>query len=65
MPRGVRVMSDAERNLRRLVREFLKKNGRTFVQGESVKDAVDAVVSEARQVAMAAYSPPQDSGDDD
>jgi hypothetical protein len=58
-------MSDAERDLRKSVREFLKKNGRTYTQGETVKDAVDVVVTEARQAAMAAYSPPGDSGGDD
>jgi anti-sigma regulatory factor (Ser/Thr protein kinase) len=58
-------MSDAERNLRKSVREFLKKNGRTYAQAQDVKTAVDEVLVEARQAAIAAYSPPQDSGGDD
>ena len=58
MPRGVRVMSDAERELRRAMREFLKRGGRTYATAQSVKIAIDEVLDEARQDAIAAFEPP-------
>ena len=64
MPRGIRVMSDAERDLRKIMREFLKRGGRTYATAQSVKSAIDEVLDEARKDAIAAFEPPQDDDEE-
>lgn len=64
MPRGVRQMSEAESELRKLVRAFLKKGGRSYAQAKAVKDALDEVLDEAKRDAIAAFQPPQGEEDD-